>query len=190
VKYRILFYLAFSSAPGGNVRKSGPPNLPKVSPVLQIRPQRAYSNERWYLLWHLFWGGRVRSQNWEKRLLASSCLSFCPSVRPSAWNNSAHTKGIFYEISYFNIVENLSRTLKFHKNLTRLTGTWHEDLCTFMIISRWIPLRTRNVSDENCRENQNTHFMFSNIFFPLENRAVCVIMWTNVVLPERPQVTI
>ena len=31
------------------------------------------------------------SQNCEKQLLTSSCLSVCPSVRPSAWNNSAHT---------------------------------------------------------------------------------------------------
>jgi len=33
----------------------------------------------------------------------------------------------------------------------------------------------KNVSDENCRENQNTHFVFSNFFF--ENRAVYEIMW-------------
>ena len=29
----------------------------------------------------------------------------------------------------------------------------------------------RNVSDKSCRENQNTHFVFSN-FFPPEYRAV------------------
>ena len=40
-----------------------------------------------------------------------------------------------------------------------------EDLCTFMIISRWILLRMRNVSDKSCRENQNTHFMFNNFVF-------------------------
>ena len=28
----------------------------------------------------------------------------------------------------------------------------------------------RNVSDKSCREDQNTHFMFSNFFFP-ENSA-------------------
>jgi hypothetical protein len=33
----------------------------------------------------------------------------------------------------------------------------------------------RNVSDERCRENQNTHFVFNNIFF-FENRAICEIM--------------
>jgi hypothetical protein len=30
----------------------------------------------------------------------------------------------------------------------------------------------RNVSDETCRENQNTRFMFDNFFFP-QNHAVC-----------------
>jgi len=30
------------------------------------------------------------------------------------------------------------------------------------------------------RENQNTHFMFSN-FFVFENRAVYEIMWKNIV---------
>ena len=39
-----------------------------------------------------------------------------------------------------------------------------------------------------CRENQNTHFMFSN-FFP-ENIVVCGIIWKNIVEPDRPQLTI
>jgi len=38
-------------------------------------------------------------------------------------------------------------------------------LCTFTIISRSILLRIRNVLDESCTENQNTHFMFDD-FFP------------------------
>jgi len=43
----------------------------------------------------------------------------------------------------------------------------NKDLCTFIIISRSILLRTRNVSNKNCRENQNTHFMFNNVFFKI-----------------------
>jgi len=46
----------------------------------------------------------------------------------------------------------------------------------------------RNVSDKSCKESQNTHFVFSN-FFP-ENRAVCEIMWKNMVEPDRPQMTV
>jgi hypothetical protein len=33
------------------------------------------------------------------------------------------------------------------------------------------------------RGNQNTHFMFNNIF--LENRAVYEVMWKNMVQPDR-----
>jgi hypothetical protein len=59
-----------------------------------------------------------------------------------------------------NSVENIQVSLKSDNN----NGTLHEDICTFMIISRWIILRMRNVSDTSCRENQNTHFVFSNVF--------------------------
>jgi hypothetical protein len=43
--------------------------------------------------------------------------------------------------------------------------------------------------DDICRENQNTRFLFDN-FFPLENLAVCEIMWKNIVQPDRSQMTI
>jgi hypothetical protein len=33
-----------------------------------------------------------------------------------------------------------------------------------MTIPRQILLKTRNVSDKNCRSYQNTHFVFSNLF--------------------------
>ena len=46
---------------------------------------------------------------------------------------------------------------------------------TFVHTNTLILLRMRNVSDERCKENQNTHFMFNNFFS--ENRAVCAIMW-------------
>jgi hypothetical protein len=48
----------------------------------------------------------------------------------------------------------------------------------------------RNVSDKSCRENQNTHFMFSNLLFFSENHVIYEIMWENVVEPDRPQTTI
>jgi len=54
-----------------------------------------------------------------------------------------------------------------------MTGTSHEDRYTFLIISRSVLLRTRNVSDIICRENQNT-------FCDVENRAVYEIMWKNI----------
>ena len=70
-----------------------------------------------------------------------------------------------------------------------MTGTLHEDQYTFLIISRTFLLRMRNVSDKSCRENQNTHFVFSN-FLKIKNRAVYEIMWKNTVQPGRPSVTI
>jgi len=62
----------------------------------------------------------------------------------------------------------------------KITGTLHEDQYTFLIISRSIILRIRNVSDKICRENQNTHFVFSNFPPPPPpSRAVHKIMWGN-----------
>jgi len=72
--------------------------------------------------------------------------------------------------------------------VTRITSTLHEDQYTFLIISLSVLLTMRNVSDKSCRVNQNTHFVFSNIFY--ENRAVYELMWKNNVHPDRPQKTI
>jgi len=38
----------------------------------------------------------------------------------------------------------------------------------FLITSRSVLLRMRNFSDKSCTENQNTHPMFSNVFFCLK----------------------
>jgi hypothetical protein len=51
----------------------------------------------------------------------------------------------------------------------------HEDQYTLLIISHSVLLRMRNVSEKNCIENQNTHFMFNNffiLFFPLIDNVV------------------
>ena len=47
----------------------------------------------------------------------------------------------------------------------RITGILREDQYKFLITSVSTLLRMRNVSDKICRENQNTHFVFSNFFF-------------------------
>jgi len=49
-------------------------------------------------------------------------------------------------------------------------------------------LGMRNISEKSCRENQNTHFMFSNFFY--ENHAVYELMWKNIVELGRPQMRI
>jgi len=49
--------------------------------------------------------------------------------------------------------------------MTRITGTSHEDLCTFVISSLVIILIKINASDKSSRENQNVRFTV-NKFFP------------------------
>ena len=52
------------------------------------------------------------------------------------------------------------------------------------MISCSVLLRLKNVADRSCRENQNTHFVFSNFF--LESRAVYGLMWKKKVERDRP----
>jgi len=68
-----------------------------------------------------------------------------------------------------------------------LVSTLHEDLCTFMIITRSILLWIRNVSDVNSRrEKSKTHVSCSLIFFPPQKScAVYKIMWKHIVQPDR-----
>jgi len=99
------------------------------------------------------------SQNCEKRLLASSCLS--------ARNYSAH------EILYLIIFRKSGEKIRVSVNSDKNNGYFTEDLVHFFIISRSFLLRLRNVSYKSCRENQNAHFMFGYFFF---NRPVYEIM--------------
>jgi hypothetical protein len=85
-------------------------------------------------------------------------VSIVMSVRPSAWKNSSPTVRIFMKFGTWIFFENLQRKFKLHCNLTTITGTLHEDRYTFLIISRWILTRMRNVSDKSCRENQNKFY--------------------------------
>jgi len=56
-----------------------------------------------------------------------------------------------------------------------------------VIISRSVLLRLRCVLDKSCRENQKQ--MLCSITVLLWNRAVYEIMWENIVVPERSQMT-
>jgi len=76
----------------------------------------------------------------------------------------------------------------FFYNLRSITAPLHEDQCAFFIMFRSFHLIKRTVSDRNCRENQNTHFVLHNFF----SRKLCRLwdMWENTVEPDRPQMTI
>jgi hypothetical protein len=95
----------------------------------------------------------------------------------------------FREIWYLRIfqksVEKIQVSLKSYKNKGYFTRT---PIYNFLLYLSFL-LRMRNVSDKLCRENQSTHFVFSNIPF-YENRAVYEIMWKNIVGRSRPLMTI
>jgi hypothetical protein len=96
----------------------------------------------------------------------SVCPSVCPSVHPSEWNNPAPTECILLNLTFF---EDLLRKFKFHYNLTRIMGNLHENLFTFMVKSRPILLRMRNVSDK-VAEKIKTQILCSKLFS--ENRSI------------------
>ena len=106
----------------------------------------------------------------DKRLI-SFVVCACPSAPPSAWNSTAPHWTVFDEIWYLGIFRKCSEKFSFH---TRIAGTWHEDRYKFLTISRSVLLRMRNVSDKSCTENQNTHFVFSNVFSKMYR------LWDNV----------
>ena len=82
----------------------------------------------------------------------------CPSVRQSGGNNSAPTERIFMKFHIRVFFQKSVEKIQVLLNMT-IAGTLHEDLRTLMIISRLIRLRMINVSDRNCRDNQN-HVLF------------------------------
>ena len=45
-----------------------------------------------------------------------------------------------------------------------MLGSLHEDQYTFLIITHSFLSGMRYFSDKCCRENQNTHFVFNNVF--------------------------
>ena len=99
----------------------------------------------------------------KKRLLAlyvcPSRLSVCPHQKIRL-----PVKGFFLKFYIEVFFEYLSKKFNIHCNMTRVTGTLHEDQCAYLIISRSVLLRMRNVRDKSCRENQNTFCV--DDFFP------------------------
>jgi hypothetical protein len=55
----------------------------------------------------------------------------------------------------------------------------------FLIISHSFLIRMRNVSGKRCRENQSTHFVFSNFFF--EDCAVYEILCAVCAVPPEDE---
>jgi len=55
----------------------------------------------------------------------------------------------------------------------------------FSVTSRSVLLTMRNVSDKGA-EKIKTRILYAVTFYYLEIRAVCEIMWKNIVQPDRP----
>jgi len=123
-----------------------------------------------------------------RKATISFVMSIRPSVLQSAWTTRLPLDGFSWNLTFENFFGKLSRKFKFHYNLTRITGTLHEDRYTVLIISHLFLIRMKNVSDKSCTAHQNTHFVFSNLFF--ETRSIYEIMWKNIVERRRPQMTI
>jgi hypothetical protein len=107
--------------------------------------------------------------------LRKATISFVVSVRPSTSNSSVPIGRIFMKLDIWACLENLSRNFKFHWNVIRMTGTLHEDVCTFMIISPRFLLGIRGVSGKRRRKAQNTHLILPPPFF----RISC-LLWDTV----------
>jgi len=101
-------------------------------------------------------------------------ISFVIPVCPSAhMEHLAFHWTDFHDILYLCILRKFIKW-KLRHNLTRIAVILHEGRYAFLIISRRILLRMRNVSDKNSTEIQNTHFILSN-FSPKSSQ-----LWDNV----------
>jgi len=103
---------------------------------------------------HHFYGAFAKL----RKVTINCVMSLCLSVRLSAWNNTAPTGRIVMKFDICVYFEHLSRKFNIHLNVTRITGTSHEDQYTFVIISRPVLLRMRNVSDKIVERNSKRTF--------------------------------
>jgi len=118
----------------------------------------------------------------------SACPSVRPSVRLSAWTNSATTGRIFMKFYIWIFFENLSKKIEISLKSEKKNGyfTW-----TPIYIFDHISLSSSQ--NEKCFivvEKIKTHILCSITLFKIENHVIYEIMWKNVVKPGRPQMTI
>jgi hypothetical protein len=119
-------------------------------------------------------------------LIKSVCLSVRPSVRPNRTVGS-HGTNCYWIWFLTSIFQSLLRKFKFHYQLTRIMAALREDLCTFMIISFWIILRMRNISEKNFGRKSKQILCSRTLFF-----RKSYSLWDNVEKYRRlksPQVT-
>jgi len=90
--------------------------------------------------------------------LRKATVTFVMSVRPYGWNNSAGFHESLYLSIFLKFFEKIYVSLKSDKSIGHSVRT-----PVYIYISiALIFFRMRNVSDGSCRENQKTHFVFSD----------------------------
>ena len=99
-------------------------------------------------------------------------VGFTMAVHLSTSNSLAPTVWISNKFNVWVFFENPVRKFKFHDTQTITMDTLREQQYTFLIISRSILLRTRNISEKRCRENQNT-FCLQQLFFFGKSGPLC-----------------
>jgi hypothetical protein len=100
----------------------------------------------------------------------------------SAWNNSAPTGRIFMKFNIWVFFENLSRKLKFHWNLTRITDTLVKTNIDF-----WSYLLSSSYSEKCTEELEHIACSITPFF---ENGGVYGILWKHIVEPGKTQIII
>ena len=138
--------------------------IPRLGSHLKVNPLHSLIAVIYVLIYNSFssLGGFAK--------LRKSTIMFVVSVRPSvrlrmekrgSQNGRILMKFDIWVFFFRNCRENSSFCL----NLNTVTGTLPEDLCTFLIIYRYILRRMRKLLDEICSEYQKTHFMFNSFLF-------------------------
>ena len=131
--------------------------------MFNIKTRKKIFNRFWRTrrtIFHLIFGAFLK--------LLKAIVSFFMSVRLSTRLHEATRLRLEWFLwnfifGYFSKI--CQKNWKF-MSLIRIPGTLRKDLCTFIITSLWILPRIRNISDNICSENQNTHFMFNKFFLP------------------------
>jgi len=109
----------------------------------------------------------------------SAYPSICMEQLVSHWTD-------FNEIWYLSLFWKFIEKIQILLKSDRITGTLYGDLCKCIIISCWILLRMRGFSNNSCKQNQNAFYV--QYLFPANHAFM--IMWKNMVEPDRPQMTV
>jgi hypothetical protein len=90
--------------------------------------------------------------------LRNASISFVMSVRQSGCRMELDSHWTdFNEMWYFRLFRKSVEKSQVPSKSDKNNGYFTRRLFTFMTISRWIVLRMRNVSNNSCTENQDTH---------------------------------